>query len=327
MKLFGLFLALAAIPFAIAFELKVSDQDDYRQACSGMWAGANTFIKGGHSFSRGQIAMVIYEWRDVKYLGIDTEPDNYLVPKTYVCTTDAVRAKLCQENELGRFILNLKGAGLEDVSIWSASVAFKSSSNSTTPGANSTVSAGASGFWDNPDGPPTPPASEWDSPWKRQRTRADLETVAAHSNVKLLSRNVNNTVVPTSGTLQYSEPILYRVEHKGYYCIAATIPITTGATADTAVHASFNGIVLFHNVFHGKLAATDYPKINFYLALALVYVALGGLWAFMCFKHRDDLLPLQYYISYLVGFLVIEMIASWGTFLSLRTIYVAHYKA
>lgn len=30
--------------------------------------------------SRGQIAMVIYEWRDAKYLGIDTEPDNYLVP-------------------------------------------------------------------------------------------------------------------------------------------------------------------------------------------------------------------------------------------------------
>lgn len=43
---------------------------------------------------------------------------------------------------------------------------------------------------------------------------------------------------------------------------AAAIPITTGATADTAVHASFTGKVLFHNVFHGKLAATDYPKIN-----------------------------------------------------------------
>jgi hypothetical protein len=24
--------------------------------------------------------MVIYEWRDARYLGIDTEPDNYLVP-------------------------------------------------------------------------------------------------------------------------------------------------------------------------------------------------------------------------------------------------------
>jgi hypothetical protein len=45
-------------------------------------------------------------------------------------------------------------------------------------------------------------------------------------------------------------------------CVTAAIPVTTGATADTAVHASFTGQVLFHNVFHGKLAATDYPKIN-----------------------------------------------------------------
>ncbi|KAG8778844.1 hypothetical protein FRC12_024773 [Ceratobasidium sp. 428] len=312
MKLFSFFLALVSITTAIAFQLKVSDQDDYRQACSGMWAGKDTYIKVSFDpNSRGQIAMVIYEWRDVRYLGIDTEPDNYLVPKTYVCTTDAVRAKLCEESGLGRFILNLKGAGTEDISIWSASVAFKNSSSSATPSSNSTTSAGASGFWDNPEGPPTPPASEWDSPWKRQRMRADLGTVAPRSGVEVFSRSVNNTVVPTSGRLLYSEPISYRVEKKGYYCVA-TIPITTGATADTAVHASFNGVVLFHNVFHGKLAATDYPKINFYLALALVYIVLGGLWAFMCFKHRDDLLPLQYYISYLVGFLVIEMVASWA---------------
>ncbi|KAG9083530.1 hypothetical protein FRC07_013896, partial [Ceratobasidium sp. 392] len=184
------------------------------------------------------------------------------------------------ESELGRFILNLKGAGLEEISIWSASVAFKDSSNSTFPSSNSTTSAGASGFWNDPNGPPTPPTSEWDSPWKRQRTRADLEAVAPRSAAEVFPRHVNNTIVPTSGKLQYSQPILYGVEKKGYYCIA-TIPITTGATADTAVHASFKGVVLFHNVFHGKLAATDYPKIN-------------------------------YYISYLVGFLVIEMIASWA---------------
>ncbi|QRV97588.1 membrane protein [Ceratobasidium sp. AG-Ba] len=310
MKLLSFFLGLAAISSVLGFELKVSDQDEYRQACSGMWAGDNTYIKVSFDpSSRGQIAMVIYEWRDVKYLGIDTEPDNYMVPKTYVCTTDAVRANLCSESGLGRFILNLKGANLDEISIWSASVAFKSSANSTVSPSksNSTVSVGASsGFWDNPDGPPTPPSSEWDSPWKR----ADLAlgTVAPR---ELVYRNVNNTIVPTNGTIWYSDPINYRVEKKGYYCVA-TIPITTGATADTAVHASFKGVVLFHNKFHGKLAATDYPKINFYLTLALVYIVLGGVWAFLCFKHREDLLPLQYYISYLVGFLVIEMIASWA---------------
>ncbi|KAF8756042.1 Lung seven transmembrane receptor [Rhizoctonia solani] len=298
MKLFSFASALALLGLASAFELKISDQDDYRQACSGMWGGDITYDPA----SRGQVAMVIYEWRDARYLGIDTEPDNYLVPKTYVCTTDAVRAKLCPEAQLGKFILNLKGASLEEISIWSASVGFISSnstgsSNSTAPASgNSTV--GASGFWNNPAGNPTPPSSEWDSPWRRGLALSPI------------ARHVNNTIVPT-GVLWYKEPILYQVDKKGYYCVAA-IPITTGATADTAVHASFTGQVLFHNVFHGKLAATDYPKINFYMVLALVYLILGGVWGFLCFRHRDDLLPLQYYISYLVGFLVIEMTATWG---------------
>ncbi|CUA69260.1 putative membrane protein YHL071W [Rhizoctonia solani] len=305
MKLFSFTSALALLGLASAFELKISDQDDFRQACSGMWGGDNAYIKVTFDpTSRGQVAMVIYEWRDARYLGIDTEPDNYLVPKTYVCTTDAVRSKLCSESQLGRFILNLKGTSLEELSVWSASVGFgnqtqagnSTTAPTTTTGGNSTT--GTSGFWDNPAGNPTPPPSDWDSPWRRGAA------------LSLAPRHVNNTVVP-SGVLWYKDPILYQVNKKGYYCIAA-IPITTGATADTAVHAEFTGHVLFHNIFHGKLAATDYPKINFYMVLALVYLALGGVWGFMCFKHRDDLLPLQFYISYLVGFLVIEMTATWA---------------
>ncbi|CAE6449385.1 unnamed protein product [Rhizoctonia solani] len=293
MKLFSFASALALFGLASAFELKISDQDDYRQACSGMWGGDKAYIKVTFDpASRGQVAMVIYEWRDARYLGIDTEPDNYAVPKTYVCTTDAVRAKLCSESQLGRFILNLKGASHEEISIWSASVGFGNTTNS----GNTTV--GTSGFWDNPAGNPTPPPSEWDSPWRRGVALSPSP------------RHVNNTVVPT-GVLWYKDPILYQVDTKGYYCVAA-IPITTGATADTAVHAEFKGHVLYHNVFHGKLAATDYPKINFYMVLALVYLVLGGVWGFMCFRHRDDLLPLQFYISYLVGFLVIEMTATWA---------------
>ncbi|CAE6407566.1 unnamed protein product [Rhizoctonia solani] len=309
MKLFSFSSALALLGLASAFELKISDQDDYRQACSGMWGGDKAYIKVTFDpASRGQVAMVIYEWRDARYLGIDTEPDNYLVPKTYVCTTDAVRAKLCPESQLGKFILNLKGSSLEEISIWSASVGFGNATqvgNSTTNG-NTTV--GASGFWGNPAGNPTPPSSEWDSPWRR---RVALSPAPRH---------VNNTVVP-SGVLWYKDPLLYQVDKKGYYCIAA-IPITTGTTADTAVHAEFTGHILFHNIFHGKLAATDYPKITFYMVMALVYLfymvmalvylVLGGVWGFMCFKHRDDLLPLQFYISYLVGFLVIEMTATWA---------------
>jgi hypothetical protein len=46
MKLFGFSSALALFGLASAFELKISDQDDYRQACSGMWGGDKAYIKG-----------------------------------------------------------------------------------------------------------------------------------------------------------------------------------------------------------------------------------------------------------------------------------------
>jgi hypothetical protein len=32
------------------------------------------------------------------------------------------------------------------------------------------------------------------------------------------------------------------------------------------------------------------------MVLAAVYIVLGGAWGFMCFRHRDDLLPLQVYL-------------------------------
>ena len=32
---------------------------------------------------------------------------------------------------------------------------------------------------------------------------------------------------------------------------------------------------------------------KFYFVLFLVYAALGGTWGWLCYKHRDDLLPIQ----------------------------------
>lgn len=63
----------------------------------------------------------------------------------------------------------------------------------------------------------------------------------------------------------------------------------------------------------------------------LVYAALGGAWGWLCYKHVHELLPiqvffhllyppdhpsvLQYYLSGLVGLVVIEMVANWGKFI------------
>jgi hypothetical protein len=44
----------------------------------------------------------------------------------------------------------------------------------------------------------------------------------------------------------------------------------------------------------------------------LAYVAIGCVWGWYCYRNIHDLLPIQYYLSSLVGFLIIEMVASWG---------------
>lgn len=75
----------------------ISDTDQLRETCSGMYGGSEAFIEGEpcsvlplirylrmglttsavafDPSSSGQVSLVIYEWSDVGYLGVDT-PDN-----------------------------------------------------------------------------------------------------------------------------------------------------------------------------------------------------------------------------------------------------------
>ena len=100
-------------------------------------------------------------------------------------------------------------------------------------------------------------------------------------------------------------------------------------STDVPFHPQYEGIVLFKNKFDGQLPATDYPKVNFYLAMLLVYVLFASAWGWLCYRHVQDLLPIQvcgpmapeclsdsgtqYYLSGVVGFLVVEMIANLST--------------
>lgn len=96
----------------------------------------------------------------------------------------------------------------------------------------------------------------------------------------------------------------------------AVVPITVlsdgDGLADGDAHPPYSGTILFRNTFDGKLAASEYPKVNFYFSMFLVYAVLASAWAYLCFKHKEDLLPLQNYLSSLVGLLVIEMVANWA---------------
>ncbi|KAF8922087.1 protein PTM1 [Mucidula mucida] len=282
-----LFPCLLLVLSAFAYETSL---DYSRQICSGMWAGDSTFINiSFEATSQGNVAMVVYEWADAQYLGkVTSRTDDLLPQKTYVCTTSAMLSGFCDSSELGRFILDLpSGKSSDDTSFWSARVQLPSSTEEPTR---------SSGLWDNPDGNPTPPPdpSGYTSPWKRGKYNPS-----------------------PNATYVYDGPIQYTVKKTGYYCVAI-VPVTVQtsqnairADTDVSYHPSYHGKVLFRNKFDGQLPAADYPKVNFYFAMFIVYIILGAAWAWLCYQNLQDLLPLQYYLSGLVGLLVIEMVANW----------------
>ncbi|KAH9950867.1 lung seven transmembrane receptor-domain-containing protein [Amylocystis lapponica] len=285
-----------------AYDVPVSDTDYDRQICSGMWGAQSTYINVTFdSASQGQLALVVYEWGDMEYLGKITSTVNDL-PKTYVCTSDAVRGGFCDNSQLGHFIVDLpEGTSLNQTSFWSARVAFPS-----TTGTSSSLepTADGSAFWNDPAGNPTPPNGNYTSPWRRRGLSPRL------------SKNVGLNPSP-AGTLTYTQPIQYLVRKTGYYCVAI-VPVTVmpnsrrQAPTDVPYHPTYTGSVLFRNTFDGKLPATDYPKVNFYFAMFIVYAVLGAGWAWLCYRNLQDLLPIQHYLSSLLGFLIIEMVANWA---------------
>jgi hypothetical protein len=268
---------LSAVSLARAYEVPFSDSDYSRQVCSGMWGGPETYINVTFdaTSSHGHVAMVVYEWKDVKYLGkVTSETDDSLPQKTYICTTDAVNSGLCSYEDIGRFIFSPEDPNdhtvVTQTSFWTASVALNETEDNT-------------------------------SPWLARRA-------TPRDNVPL------NPI--SSGVLAYTSPIQYQLRKTGYYCVAVVpvtvmTPVARKAPTDVAFHPTYNGVVLFRNTFDGKLPATDYPKVNFYLFMFFAYALFGSAWAYICYKHLTELLPIQYYLSGLVGFLVIEMVANW----------------
>ncbi|KAJ7619220.1 lung seven transmembrane receptor-domain-containing protein [Mycena polygramma] len=277
----------------LAYQVTVLDTDYSRQICSGMWANEKTYINVTFEpESQGQLAMVVYEWSDVQYLGkITSFTDDELPQKTYVCTSSAMAGGFCTQAELGQFIIDLPlGKSLNSTSFWTARVELPANQTTQTGAAGG---AGGSSFWDNPEGNPTPPDNNYTSPFKRDFT----------------PRGVQDNLNPSpNGLYSYSEPIHYLVRKTGYYCVAM-VPVTLQRDEG---HATYKGLVFFQNQFNGMLPATDYPKVNFYFVMFLVYAAFGVAWGWLCYQHLQDLLPIQYYLSGLVALVIIEMVANWA---------------
>ena len=65
----------------LAFEAPIKDTDYTRQLCSGMYSSESTYINVTFDQgSQGQLAMVIYEWGDYKYLGKVTSEEEEWLP-------------------------------------------------------------------------------------------------------------------------------------------------------------------------------------------------------------------------------------------------------
>ncbi|KAH8923755.1 hypothetical protein BT69DRAFT_1262125 [Atractiella rhizophila] len=255
---------------AAAYQVEITSESMSRQVCSGMWGKANVagaadpFIEiiFGPS-SKGYLALVVYEWADARYLGVDPTGTNveneWGDDRIYVCTPSSVSSGLCDSADLGNFIVSLPdGKGITTTTIWT--------------------------------------------------THLHLEE----------EKGPFRYVFPYP---QYAEPEYdrdgverYEIPRTGYYCVG-TVPVTltvAGADGEAGEESYYEGVVDFSNTFKGYLPASEYPKVVFYGTLVLVYLALGATWGWQCWKFREDLLPIQHYITGTILFLIVEMVSIWG---------------
>lgn len=250
---------LQAISFLHGYQVLISDSDELRQVCSGMW---HKIAKSRDPYieiifgpaSSGQLALVVYEWQDAKWLGINPsnkQAENYWQDdRVYVCTLDAIAQSLCTKTELGEFIISPLPSGIkrESLNIWTKRIKLETQSNS-------------------------------------------LGDFSGNAGIG---------------------PYRYNVTKTGYYCVGA-VPLTVGLpSVSNSTFSTYTGVVAFENVFKGNLPAGEYPKVAFYGFVATVYVLVGFLWGFNCYRHWSQILPVQHYISGSIIFLVIELTAVFG---------------
>lgn len=190
--------------------------------------------------SKGQLALVVYEWKDAKYLGVDqddpTEQNAWEANVTiasaaaalrtltrpcppqrlYVCTYDAVASSLCPQSSLGEFITTMPaGVSVNSTSIWTRRVEFDAI------GGNETEAG------DGMKGP-----FRYDVA-KTGYCASAQEEMSTHTDLW-----------PASD------------------CVGAVPLVSSTATAvNGSLTSTYTGVVNFENVFKGLLPASEYPKV------------------------------------------------------------------
>jgi len=111
----------------------------------------------------------------------------------------------------------------------------------------------------------------------------------------------NSTRVKTLAVhLSDPGPVNFPVSRTGYYCVGTY----------SYSSADYDGVVEFRNAF-GELPAAQIAKLPFYAAITIVYFFLAAGWGVLYWMNRQDILPVQNYITAILVFLVIEMFMTW----------------
>ena len=115
------------------------------------------------------------------------------------------------------------------------------------------------------------------------------------------TENSGNPIYTEAIHLKDPKAINYPVRRTGYYCIS------TYAFSDH----EYNAVVTFRNAY-GELPAAQIAKLPFYGGLTITYAVLGIFWAFLYVQNRNDVLPVQNYITATIIFLIVEQLMTWG---------------
>jgi len=111
----------------------------------------------------------------------------------------------------------------------------------------------------------------------------------------------------------YKTELKYDVDETGFYSVI----FKTANDDDYDKSYDLISNVEWHSST-GELAGGDYPKVKFYGFLALIYIIICALWILNAYIYRQDILPLQHYITGITVFVTIEMIMHY--------VYYNHYN-
>lgn len=126
-------------------------------------------------------------------------------------------------------------------------------------------------------------------------SKDDEGTYIVHKDAETYAEIVTHRV-----NLREPETYRYNVSQTGYYCIA-TYSQNEKYKAKAFIQSAY-----------GLLSGSQIPKYLFYAVLSICYLVALCFWMFSYWQHKDDVLPVQNYITGIFSFLVVEVMFVWS---------------